>query len=197
MSLSVTITIPLEAAAALCHVLDESGDPRTLLDDASIYAAFQQVIKAVKASPHDLRRLATEKHSEPPPSPTITSLSSGWSTPMLTPSSTSCAPTESNHTDLERPTPPENFLVLMAIDNLFGGSGHIHAIDIMRSGMKYLVQANGLMTVEELRVALMNQEDIPAHRQRLIYSGKELEDDRTLQSVCCSPLNEDELATDL
>ena len=82
----------------------------------------------------------------------------------------------------------------MAIDNLFGGSRHIHAVDIMRSGAKFLVQANGLMTVEELSVALMNQEEIPAHRQRLIHNGEELEDNRILRSVCCRLMHGDELA---
>lgn len=191
MSLSFTVTIPFEAAAALCNVPDDLGDPRTLLDDASIYAAFRQVVQAVKASPYDLRRLASEKHSEPPPSPTITSLSSGLSSTMLTPSPTSCASTESYQKPLERPTSSESFAVLLTISSIDvywpsqseEGRRYRHFTQTMRDGAKHLVQVNGLTTSEELRVALMNQEGIPSGRQRLVFNGEELEDDRTLESV--------------
>lgn len=53
----------------------------------------------------------------------------------------------------------------------------------MRDDAKYLVQVNGLMTTEEFRVALMNQDEIPSGRQHLILEGEELGDDRTLQLI--------------
>ena len=61
-----------------------------------------------------------------------------------------------------------------------GDNGYIFVRDV-DGVIHYISSLNPHTTIEELKLEIMKRTDMPSLQQRIIYAGKQLEDDRTLR----------------